>query len=67
VTLDTADGQLPGSPGAYSWSGAASTHFWIDPTEDLAVVFMTQYMAMGGGPRYNLGRELRSIVYSALD
>jgi CubicO group peptidase (beta-lactamase class C family) len=67
VTLDTADGQLPGSPGSFSWSGAAGTHFWIDPMEDLAVVFMTQYMPMGGGARYNLGRELRSIVYGALD
>ena len=67
VTLDTADGQLPGSAGAYSWSGAASTHFWIDPAEDLAVVFMTQYMPMGGGSRYNLGRELRTLVYGALD
>ncbi len=67
VTLDTADGQLPGSPGTFSWSGAASTHFWIDPTEDLAVVFMTQYMSLGGIGRYNLGRELRSLVYGALD
>jgi CubicO group peptidase (beta-lactamase class C family) len=67
VTLDNADGQLAGSPGSFSWSGAASTHFWIDPTEDLAVVFMTQYMTLSPRGRYNLGRELRSIVYGALD
>jgi CubicO group peptidase (beta-lactamase class C family) len=67
VALDTADGQVSGSPGTFYWSGAASTHFWIDPAEDLAVVFMTQYMATLPETRYNLARELRAIVYGALD
>jgi CubicO group peptidase (beta-lactamase class C family) len=67
VALDSADGQIAGSPGSYAWSGAASTHFWIDPAEDLAVVFMTQHMTLSPRGRYNLGRELRSIVYGALD
>jgi CubicO group peptidase (beta-lactamase class C family) len=67
VALDTADAQLPGSPGSFTWSGAAATHFWIDPTEELAVVFMTQYMSLGGNNRINIGRELRSLVYGALN
>jgi CubicO group peptidase (beta-lactamase class C family) len=67
VALDTADGQISASPGEYSWSGAASTHFWIDPAEELAVVFMTQYMSLSVETRYNLSRELRAIVYGALD
>ncbi len=67
VTLDTADGQVAGSPGTYYWSGAASTHFWIDPAEDLAVVFMTQYLSLSPTTRYNLARELRAIIYGALD
>jgi CubicO group peptidase (beta-lactamase class C family) len=67
VTLDTADGQLPGTPGSFAWSGAASTHFWIDPAEDLAVVFMTQYLSLGGNGRINIGRELRSLIYGALN
>jgi len=28
---------------------------------------MTQYFSLGAGTRLNLGRELRSIVYGALD
>ena len=28
--------------GSYAWGGAAATVFWLDPTEELAVVFMTQ-------------------------
>jgi CubicO group peptidase (beta-lactamase class C family) len=67
VGLDTADGQISGTPGQYHWSGAAGTLFWIDPVEDLAVVFMTQYMAWSPAPRYNLARELRAIVYGALE
>lgn len=35
---------LPISMGTYSWGGAASTVFWIDPEEDVAVVFMTQLL-----------------------
>jgi CubicO group peptidase (beta-lactamase class C family) len=67
VRLDTADGQVSGTPGQYSWSGAAGTFFWIDPVEELAVVFMTQYMAWSPAPRFNVARELRAIVYGALE
>jgi CubicO group peptidase (beta-lactamase class C family) len=67
VALDTADGQVSESPGVYYWSGAASTHFWIDPVEDLAVVFWTQYMPTLPDTRLNIARELRAIVYGALD
>ena len=28
--------------GSYAWGGAAATVFWLDPEEELAVVFMTQ-------------------------
>ncbi|MGE3268298.1 MAG: serine hydrolase domain-containing protein [Chloroflexota bacterium] len=67
VTLDPAVAQVSTSPGTYYWSGAASTHFWIDPVEDLAVVFMTQYMTLSSETRLNLAREVRAIVYGALE
>ena len=67
VRLDTADSQVSGTPGHYYWSGAAGTCFWIDPVEELAVVFMTQYLAWSPGPRFNIARELRAIVYGALE
>ncbi|MGE0827910.1 MAG: serine hydrolase domain-containing protein [Hyphomonadaceae bacterium] len=35
-------GQEP--PGSYSWGGAAGTRFWVDPVNELGVVFMTQIM-----------------------
>jgi CubicO group peptidase (beta-lactamase class C family) len=67
VKLDTSDGQISGTPGEYNWSGAANTHFWIDPAEDLAVVFMTQYMSLSPTTRININRELRAIIYGALE
>ena len=33
---------VPGSPGEFMWGGAAGTYFWVDPKEDLVVVFMAQ-------------------------
>ena len=62
VTLDTARTMLPGSVGDYSWGGAASTYFWIDPQEDLITIFLTQLMPSS---TYPIRRELRTLVYSA--
>jgi len=31
---------IMGSPGDFSWGGAAGTNFWVDPKEQLVVVFM---------------------------
>jgi CubicO group peptidase (beta-lactamase class C family) len=64
VNIDVARTRLPGSLGEYFWGGAASTAFWIDPKEDLTVVFMTQ--VMGTDARLTLRRDLRTLVYSAM-
>jgi len=55
--------QILGTPGEYAWGGAASTAFWIDPAEDLIVIFMTQLMPSAS---YPLRRELRVLAYAAL-
>jgi CubicO group peptidase (beta-lactamase class C family) len=62
VTLDRARTMLAGSRGDYSWGGAASTYFWIDPQEDLIAIFLTQLMPSS---TYPIRRELRTLVYSA--
>ncbi len=49
--------------GDYYWGGAASTIFWIDPREDLSVVFMTQLMPSGA---FNFRGQLKSLIYSAI-
>ncbi len=64
VNVNVAKTRLPGTLGEYFWGGAASTAFWIDPKEELAVVFMTQ--VMGSDARLTLRRDLRTLVYSAM-
>jgi CubicO group peptidase (beta-lactamase class C family) len=63
VVFDPARTLMPSSVGEYYWGGAASTAFWIDPVEEIAVVFMTQLL---GSSTYPVRRELRTLVYSAL-
>jgi CubicO group peptidase (beta-lactamase class C family) len=64
VNVDVAKTRLPGSLGEYFWGGAAATAFWIDPREELTVVFMTQ--VIGSEARLTLRRDLRTLVYSAM-
>lgn len=61
----TKDQVSTGSLGAgdYYWGGAASTIFWVDPKEDLTVVFMTQFMPSG---TFNFRGQLKSLIYSAI-
>ncbi|MBA3652607.1 MAG: serine hydrolase [Actinobacteria bacterium] len=63
VGLGEAATQTVGAAGDYYWGGAASTIFWIDPNEDLAVVFMTQLMPSG---TFNFRGQLRALVYPAI-
>jgi CubicO group peptidase (beta-lactamase class C family) len=64
VVLDPARAQVSGSVGELAWGGMASTAFWVDPVEDLAVIFMTQLIPSSA---YPIRRELRALVYQALD
>jgi len=50
--------------GDYYWGGAASTIFWVDPAEDLVVVFMTQLMPSA---TFNFRGQLKNIIYSAIE
>ncbi len=63
VGMGPAATAMVGSAGEYYWGGAASTAFWVDPKEDLAVVFMTQLMPSAA---YPFRAQLRSLVYQAL-
>jgi CubicO group peptidase (beta-lactamase class C family) len=63
VMQSPARAQILGTPGEYAWGGAASTSFWIDPAEDVIVIFMTQLMPSSS---YPLRRELRVLAYAAL-
>jgi CubicO group peptidase (beta-lactamase class C family) len=63
VMLDPAKARLMGTPGEYAWGGYASTAFWIDPQEDMTVIFLTQLIPSSA---YPIRRELRVLTYQAL-
>ncbi len=63
VIIDPARTQVVSSAGEFAWGGAASTYFWVDPSEELTVVFFTQLVPSSAWP---LRRELRQLVYQAL-
>jgi CubicO group peptidase (beta-lactamase class C family) len=56
-------GSLEGK-GTMSWDGAASTWFWVDPTND--VVFVGMIQVMGGPVRLDLQAISRTLTYQAL-
>jgi CubicO group peptidase (beta-lactamase class C family) len=52
-----------GSAGSFTWGGAASTVFWIDPAEELVAIFMVQFLPSG---TFDFRTQLQALVYGAL-
>jgi len=52
-----------GSEGSYGWGGAYHTIYWVDPAEELVVVYMTQLI-----PANNIDdhSKLRALIYQAM-
>jgi CubicO group peptidase (beta-lactamase class C family) len=63
VAKSPAETGVIGSAGEYMWGGAASTAFWVDPAEQLIVVFMTQFIPSGA---FNFRGQLKSLIYPAI-
>lgn len=63
LTIDSAKVPFRAGTGDYSWGGAASTYFWVDPHEDLVAIFMTQLTPSSA---YPIRRDVRELVYAAL-
>ncbi len=62
VILDEA--RAMASKGTYAWGGAASTIFWVDPAEELIVLFLTQFLP---SRTFDFRGQLKAIVYGALE
>jgi CubicO group peptidase (beta-lactamase class C family) len=63
MLLDPAVAQIVGTPGEYYWGGAASTAFFVNPREELIMLFLTQ---LRPSSTYPIRRELRSTIYAAI-
>jgi len=53
----------PTSVGQYGWGGAYHTVYWVDPKEELVVVYLTQLIPANDIDDH---RKLRSLVYQAI-
>lgn len=51
-----------GSVGEYGWDGRCGSYFFVDPNEDLIVIYMQQ---IEGGCDYSFIRGIRQIIYGA--
>ena len=63
TTIDSAATMTPCSTGDFYWGGMYSTAFFVDPVEDIIMIFMTQLMPSS---TYPVRREIKTMIYSAL-
>jgi len=63
VVRDPVANRVLSSAGEFAWGGAASTAFWVDPTEEITALFLTQLLPSTTHP---LRSRFRQLVYQAL-
>jgi CubicO group peptidase (beta-lactamase class C family) len=63
VVQDLGARGVPGSVGEFGWGGAYHSRYWVDPQEQLLVVYLTQLI-----PANNLDdqEKVRILTYQAL-
>jgi len=63
VVEDLGDRGTLGSVGEYGWGGAYHSSYWVDPKEELVVVYFTQLIPAGDIDDHG---KLRALIYQAL-
>jgi CubicO group peptidase (beta-lactamase class C family) len=63
VVVDPVRAQVPTSAGEYGWGGLASTAFWVNPAEDLVVIFLTQLVPSS---TFDFRGQLKAIIAGAI-
>lgn len=64
VLTDADATPVPDTDGVIRWPGYASTHFWIDPEEELIGLLMTQFEPGSWDPAFET--EFQTLVYEAI-
>jgi CubicO group peptidase (beta-lactamase class C family) len=54
---------IPGSVGEFGWGGAYHSTYWVDPKEQLVVVYFTQLLPNAGLDDH---AKLRALLYQAI-
>lgn len=65
VITSSASAALPLRKGAYGWSGAYGTHFWIDPELELTAIYFSN-LTTSGGAGAETAREFENDVMQAI-
>jgi CubicO group peptidase (beta-lactamase class C family) len=63
VRKETGLATTAGTAGDYNWGGAGGTYFWVDPKEDMFVVYAMQSPSQ----RVHYRQVLRDMVYGAIE
>jgi CubicO group peptidase (beta-lactamase class C family) len=63
IRLDVGEAGVPGSEGEFGWGGAYHSTYWVDPVEELVVVYFTQVIPASGLDDH---ARLRALVYGAV-
>ncbi len=63
VVLDLGARGEPGSVGEFGWGGAYHSTYWVDPQEELVVVYLTQLNPAGDVDDFG---KLRALVYQSI-
>jgi CubicO group peptidase (beta-lactamase class C family) len=63
VVDDPVANKVLSSGAEFAWGGAASTAFWVDPVEEITVLFLTQLLPSS---TYPIRTQLKQLVYQAL-
>lgn len=63
VTIDPVAARTPSQAGEFGWMGKGSTYFFVDPKEDLSVLFLSQLQPQSALP---ILASLKQLVYQAL-
>ncbi|MFI6409787.1 serine hydrolase domain-containing protein [Streptomyces sp. NPDC050548] len=63
VVVDPERTQAPSGLGTFGWSGVATTTFWVDPSRDLTVQFMTQLRPKSS---LKIVPELKQLLHEAV-
>lgn len=63
IVIDEGLSGVPGSEGQFGWGGAYGSTYWVDPKEELIVVYFTQ---LRPGSIVKDQQKLRTLIYQAL-
>ncbi|WP_086476721.1 MULTISPECIES: serine hydrolase domain-containing protein [Arenibacter] len=63
ITKDIGMRGEPGSVGTFEWGGAYGSTYWVDPVEELVVVYFKQLIPTNGVDDH---AKLRNLVYQAI-